>query len=125
MELPDKMYEDDARERRIRGSVVARIEKLEKEFPKALEELDKLRESYLSLTEIEGFKANVEARRQQMEKQSAIVSSLLKELADLEGFIDRRDARKWRVVQLVVSLGVGTLLGTFLQRFVLGSPAGP
>ncbi|HLL06756.1 MAG TPA: hypothetical protein VK539_39650 [Myxococcaceae bacterium] len=117
MELTDEMQKRDERSAKFKKAVRERIFMLEEEIPNALEELHKLRDEMASLESWgPGWaKAGMTAPewRQKVDAQGTRIESLFRELAALEGGIERRDVRSWRWVTLGLSLVA--LVSTMLQ----------
>lgn len=116
-ELPDQVQEKAERNAELEKTCKARIAILENAVPKVLKELSALR-SREDGTKAVGGESALKAWREALMVQNAHLDSLCKELAALEGILERRSMRCWRWVGFFVSL-LGPLgIGAAIQWWV-------
>jgi hypothetical protein len=119
--MPDAIQMDMARREKFKKFIDDRINQLEEETPEELKKLETARTREHAFSE-EGTEGARTSRRQamaDMERHSERLESLFRELAALEGSLERRAARHWRIAQFVMSGGVGAVVTMLLRRFLL------
>jgi hypothetical protein len=109
---------------RLYPALRSQLVSLEKEISLTIAELEKTRGLLKSAEHLHEFHmlpdgVSVEELRRKLALQSARLESLCAEHAALEGLIERRAARRWRVAQFVAAgLGTGGIIGAWLQRLI-------
>ncbi|MBN9685170.1 MULTISPECIES: hypothetical protein [unclassified Corallococcus] len=110
----DRLTAEESRRESLFDAVHKRLQEVEKEIPALLDEARSIRASKEMW---ENFRISSQ-KWAELEGINARVDSLIKEHGVLEGIVDRRDARRWRWVQLLIGGSIAGAVASLVQKLV-------